>query len=77
MTQPDLSLHQSWYSKGQNQDQCKKPRDTHSGPRIMSNFLMARAFNSLKMNTLDDVRGVDGRRKGAGTDLYFRSLQSP
>ena len=43
----------------------------------MSNFLMARAFNSLKMNTLDDVRGVEGRRKGAGTDLYFRSLQSP
>lgn len=38
---------------------------------------MARAFNSLEMNASDDVRGVDGRRKEAGTDLYFRSLQSP
>lgn len=28
MTHPDLFLHQSWYSEGQNQeDQCKKPRD--------------------------------------------------
>lgn len=30
----------------------------------MSNFLMARAFNSLEMNTSDDVSGVDGGEKG-------------